>query len=269
MSKKKQKAMSPAEKGRRAVMILMAFIAAGSLGYFAYYCYQASHTEQASHQLAELKDKDIAVNPERFFTRPEEEAAPDILDEYKALYNKNKSLIGWLKIDDTNIDYPVMQSKNEEYYLEHDFEQNYDKNGTLFISADAKIWPRSQNIIVFGHNMKSGKMFGSLGKYKDQKYYEKHKQIKFDTLYEKGTYEVMYVFLSKVYDEDEIAFKYYQFIDAISEEEFNSHMEDMKNMSLYDTGVTAAFGDQLLTLSTCDHDTADAERFVVVAKRMQ
>lgn len=269
LSKKKHKAMSLSEKIRRAVMILMAFIAVGSLGYFAYYNYQASHTEQEFSQLAELKDKDIVVNPDRFFTRPEEEAAPNILNDYKALYNKNKSLIGWLKIDDTNIDYPVMQSKNEEYYLEHDFDQNYDKNGTLFISADAKIWPRSQNIIVFGHNMKSGKMFGSLSQYKNSNYYEKHKQIQFDTLYEKGTYEVMYVFLSRVYDEAEVTFKYYQFIDAISEEEFNSHMEDMKNMSLYDTGVTAAFGDQLLTLSTCDHDTADAERFVVVAKRIQ
>ena len=269
MSKKMKRKKSPAERGRRAVMIIMALIAAGSLGYFAFYCYQASHTEQEFTQLAELKDKDIVVDPNRFFTRPEEEEAPDILSDYTALYNKNKSLIGWLKIDDTNIDYPVMQSVNEEYYLEHDFDQNYDKNGTLFISADAKIWPRSQNIIVFGHNMKSGKMFGTLGKYKDKSYYEKHKKIKFDTLYEKGTYEVMYTFLSKVYDEDEIVFKYYQFIDAASEEEFNSHMEDMKNMSLYDTGVTASYGDQLLTLSTCDHDTADAERFVVVAKRIR
>ncbi len=269
MSRKKRKSMSPAEKGRRAVMIVMAAIAVGSLGYFTYYCYQASHAEQAFSQLAELKDKDIVVNPNRYFTRTEEENAPDILEDYKTLYNKNKSLIGWLKIDDTTIDYPVMQSSNEEYYLEHDFEQNYDRNGTLFISADAKIWPRSQNIIVFGHNMKSGKMFGTLGKYKDQSYCEKHKTIQFDTLYEKGTYEVMYTFLSQVYDADEVVFKYYQFIDANSEEEFNSHMEDMKAMSLYDTGVTAAYGDQLLTLSTCDHDTADAERFVVVAKRIK
>ena len=269
MSKKKRRIMSPAEKGRRAVMVLMTVIAAGSLGYFAFYCYQASHTEQEFSQLAELKDTDIVVNPDRYFTRPEEEEAPDILKDYQTLYNKNKSLIGWLKIDDTNIDYPVMQSSNEEYYLDHDFEQNYDKNGTLFISADAKIWPRSQNIIVFGHNMKSGKMFGTLGKYKDKSYYEDHRQIKFDTLYEKGTYEVMYAFLSRVYDADEVVFKYYQFIDALSEEEFNSYMEEMKNMSLYDTGVTASFGDQLLTLSTCDHDTDDAERFVVVAKRIR
>lgn len=268
MSKKKQRHMSPAEKGRRAVMIVMAVIAAGSLGYFAFYCYQASHTEQEFEQLAELKETDIVVNPESFFTKTDEEA-PDILEDYKTLYNKNKSLIGWLKIDDTIIDYPVMQSQNEDYYLEHDFEQNFDKNGTLFINADAKIWPRSQNLIIFGHNMKSGKMFGTLGKYKDQSYYEKHKTIQFDTLYEKGTYEVMYAFLSDVYTEDEITFKYYQFLDANSEIEFNSYMEEMKNMSLYDTGVTASFADQLLTLSTCDHDTAEAERFVVVAKRIR
>ena len=269
MARKQRKKATRAEKGRRAVMIVMLLIGLGSLSYFALYCYQASHTEKEFTQLSELKNTDFSINPERFVTRVEEEDAPDILDEYKTLYNKNKSLIGWLKIDDTIIDYPVMQSKNEEYYLDHDFDQNYDKNGTLFISADAKIWPRSQNIIVFGHNMKSGKMFGSLSKYKDKSYCEEHPIIKFDTLYSKGEYQVMYAFLSPVYEEAEVTFKYYQFIDAYSEEEFNSHMEQMQEMSLYDTGITASYDDALLTLSTCDHDSEDADRFVVVAKKIK
>ena len=268
MAKKRRVKMKAtrAEKCRRAVMIVMLLIGLGSLSYFTLYCYQMTHTEQEFSQLSELKNTEIRVNPERFVTRVEEEETPDILDEYVTLYNKNKSLIGWLKIDDTIIDYPVMQSKNEEYYLDHDFEQNYDKNGTLFISADAKIWPRSQNIIVFGHNMKSGKMFGSLSKYKDKSYCDEHPIIKFDTLYDKGEYQVMYAFLSPVYEETEVTFKYYQFLDAYSEQEFDSHMADMQEMSLYDTGITASYGDKLLTLSTCDHDSEEADRFVVVAK---
>lgn len=115
--------------------------------------------------------------------------------------------------------------------------------------------------------MKSGKMFGDLDNYKDEDFYQEHKTITFDTIYEEGTYEVMYVFLSKIYYEEEVVFKYYQFIDANSEQEFNSYMEEMAKMSLYDTGVTAQYGDQLLTLSTCDYEREDG-RFVVVAKRI-
>lgn len=111
-------------------------------------------------------------------------------------------------------------------------------------------------------------MFGDLEKYSSESYYKKHSIIQFDTIYEKGTYQVMYVFRAKVLKENEIAFKYYQFIDANSAEEFDSYMREMKEMSLYDTGVSAQYGEELLTLSTCDHSQTDG-RFVVVAKRVQ
>ena len=129
-------------------------------------------------------------------------------------------------------------------------------------------YPRSQNLILYGHHMRSGKMFGDLEKYSSESYYKKHSIIQFDTIYEKGTYQVMYVFRAKVLKENEIAFKYYQFIDANSAEEFDSYMREMKEMSLYDTGVSAQYGEELLTLSTCDHSQTDG-RFVVVAKRVQ
>ena len=88
------------------------------------------------------------------------------------------------------------------------------------------------------------------------------------TFYEKGTYEVMYVFRSKIYEESEIVFKYYQFTDAVSETEFEYNMMQVEDMSLYDTGVSAEYGDELLTLSTCDYYTSDG-RFVVVAKKIR
>ena len=198
----------------------------------------------------------------------EEIELPDVLDEYKTLYNKNRRLIGWLKIDDTIIDYPVMQTSSNEYYLDHNFNQEKDNNGSIFMDKDCAAYPRSQNLILYGHHMRSGKMFGDLEKYAKESYYKEHSIIQFDTIYEKGTYQVMYVFRAKVLKENEIAFKYYQFIDAISGEEFNSYMKEMERMSLYDTGVTAEYGDDLLTLSTCDNSQTDG-RFVVVAKRVQ
>lgn len=193
--------------------------------------------------------------------------APEILDEYKTLHNKNKKLIGWIKIDDTIIDYPVMQTVNNEYYLDHNFNQEEDRNGCIFMDYQCDVIEGCDNMILYGHHMQSGKMFGTLNKYSSESYYKEHPKIQFDTIYKKGQYEIMYVFRSKVFSEEEVTFKYYQFINAGSEQEFNSYMNEMAALSIYDTGVTATYGDQLLTLSTCDYQENDG-RFVVVAKRV-
>lgn len=255
--------------------LLVALCAAGAVlcfGYFGAYYYLAEKTDNDYSQLAELKNSDALADTgdEPIVVRGHEEEIelPDVLNEYKTLYNKNRRLIGWLKIDDTIIDYPVMQTANNEYYLDHNFNQEKDNNGSIFMDAECVAYPRSQNLILYGHHMRSGKMFGDLEKYARESYFKEHSIIQFDTIYEKGTYQVMYVFRAKVLKENEIAFKYYQFIDANSGEEFNSYMKEMEEMSLYDTGITAEYGDELLTLSTCDHSQTDG-RFVVVAKRVR
>ena len=190
-----------------------------------------------------------------------------VLEKYKKLFSQNKSLIGWIKIDDTNIDYPVMQTVNNEYYLKHNYNQEYDKNGSIFLDKDCNITNPGTNMIIYGHHMSSGKMFGKLDLYSSKEYYEKHPIIQFDTIYEEGRYQIMYVFRSRIYNEDEIVFKYYQFFDASTPEEFDSHMNEMAKLSLYNTGVTATYGDKLITLSTCDRSEQDG-RFVVVAKKI-
>lgn len=259
------------EKRRRLIVILASLVAAACFGYFGVYYFFSIRTNMEYEQLAELKGSDALVtnqSPNNFSIHKTSVRLPDVLDEYKTLYEKNKRLIGWLKIDDTIIDYPVMQTSDNEYYLDHNFNQEYDKNGSLFLDCDCNIYPRSTNLIIYGHHMKSGQMFGQLQKYAKESYGEMHSVIQFDSIYEKATYQVMYVFRSQVYNEDDLVFKYYQFINANSEEEFNSYMKEMEAMSLYDTGVTANYGDSLLTLSTCDHSQTDG-RFVVVAKRIK
>lgn len=252
---------------RRRRLICLICLAAGvlSLGYFAGYYYLTDKSASATGELAELKHRAPVAEPVVHKTGKQE--APDILDEYKNLYIKNKSLIGWVKVDDTIIDYPVMQAPDEEYYLTHNFQQQYDKNGSIFMDPACDVLKPSTNLILYGHNMKSGKMFGGLDRYSQKSYWQKHQEIQFDTLYEKGTYQVMYAFHARIYGADEITFKYYQFIDAISAEEFDSNMKAMEEMSLYDTGVEASFGDRLLTLSTCDNQEEEG-RFVVVAKKV-
>ena len=263
------------EKRRRLTIALCSLIAVCSLGYFVIYSYFDYRTNSAYDELSNLKDQgaksqtavqNSAAQPQ--FTLDEETAeTKEVLEEYKSLLNKNQKLIGWIKIADTNIDYPVMQTSDNEYYLDHNISQEYDKNGSVFMDKDCDVLKPSTNFILYGHHMKSGQMFGDLDEYSRESYYEKHPYIQFDTIYEKGTYQVMYVFRSHVYSEGEIAFKYYQFIDVNSEQEFDSYMQEMAQMSYYDTGVTAEYGDQLLTLSTCDYQEKDG-RFVVVAKKI-
>ncbi len=262
------------ERRRKLIIAACSVAAVCCLGYFGIYTYYDYRTNSTYEALSDLRLNRLpttaapapAATPQ--FTLDETAPEPkEVLEEFKTLLNKNQKLIGWLKIDDTNIDYPVMQTSDNEYYLDHNLNQEYDKNGSIFMDKDCDVLQPSTNFILYGHHMKSGQMFGNLDRYSSEAYYKEHPYIQFDTIYERGTYQVMYVFRSHVYSEEEIAFKYYQFIDVNSEKEFDSYMQEMAAMSYYDTGVTAEYGDQLLTLSTCDYQEKDG-RFVVVAKKI-
>ena len=145
-----------------------------------------------------------------------------MLKEYAKLYELNQDLIGWLTIEDTVIDYPVMQTmEDEEYYLRRDFYGKDNQNGSLILDTDSvagvgreergyKIGKEpSTNLIIHGHTMKTGAMFGTLERYKDATYGKEHSRIAFDTLYEKREYEFLAAFYSKVYKGNEDVFKYY------------------------------------------------------------
>jgi len=193
---------------------------------------------------------------------------PDILEKYKNTYDQNKDLVGWIKINDTNIDYPVVQGEDNSYYLTHNFKGKSDPNGCIFVDYNCNIYPRSKNIILYGHHMKSGRMFANLEKYDSFDFYQKHKTFLFDTIYEESLYEVVFVFRDYVHPSDDTSFKYYEFVDVTSETEFDSYMSELKNKSLYDTNVDVNFRDELLTLSTCDYVQANG-RFVVMAKKIK
>lgn len=259
------------ERKRKCMIAACAVICLVCFGYVGAYYQVSAKSAKEFEELLALKEAGSTGRATKsgakiHFTE-DNIVIPDILPEYEKIYNKNKKLIGWIKIDDTIIDYPVMQTVNNEYYLDHNFNQEEDRNGCIFMDYQCDILRGCDNIILYGHHMKSGKMFGSLNKYSKESYYQEHPTILFDTIYEKGEYQVMYVFRSKVYSEEDVTFKYYQFINAASEKEFNSYIHEMSALSLYDTGVTASYGDQLLTLSTCDYQEKKG-RFVVVAKKI-
>ena len=213
-----------------------------------------------------------------FGTKTEEDMLPTLAD----YYSKNKDTIGWLKIDGMVIDYPVMQTpRDEEYYLDRDFNGNASSAGSLIMDTDSVVGDGtaefdytdgtrpSTNLIIHGHNMRNGSMFGDLDKFRKQDFEKKHSIIKFDSLYEEREYEIISVFLSQVYLMSQTdVFKYYKFFQADTQAEFDDWYKNIKKLQLYDTGVTAEFGDEFITLSVCAYHVENG-RLVVVGKRIK
>lgn len=196
-----------------------------------------------------------------------EKQEPAILPEYRELYAQNPELVGWVSIEGTSIDYPVMQrGQDEEYYLDHDFEGKKNKNGLPFLdgSCDAQ---KSNILLVYGHHMKNGRMFGALMAYKDEGFYDAHPTVRFDTLYEAAEFEIVAVLLSRVYLQSEEAFRYYRLAGTGTPDGFERYIQSVKERALYDTGVSARYGDQLLVLSTCEYSTKNG-RLAVIARKV-
>ena len=192
-----------------------------------------------------------------------------IANPYAESYLANKDMAAWLVIPDTNIDYPVMWTpEDENFYLYKDFNGNKNSNGSLILDTDSCLDPLTTNLIIHGHNMKSGAMFGNLTDYEDPDYYEGHKEIILYTEECQRNYEVIAVFRSQVFKKTDNVFKFYKFFQADTEEEFQDFYTNIKERSLYDTGVTARFGDRFITLSTCVYHVENG-RFVVVAKEVE
>ena len=192
-----------------------------------------------------------------------------ITNPYAESFLANEDMAGWLVIPDTTIDYPIMWTPGDEsYYLYRDFNKEDNDNGSLILDTDSCLDPLTTNLIIHGHNMKSGAMFGNLTDYEDEEYYKEHNQIILYTKECQRNYEIIAVFRSQVYKKTDDVFKFYKFFDATTEEEFNDFYNNIKELSLYDTGVTAEFGDNFITLSTCVYHVTNG-RFVVVAKEVE
>lgn len=226
-----------------------------------HYAHQNEQTE-AFEEIAvkvEQAQEDESQAPEIPLTEEE-----SILPEYGELFLQNPDMVGWIKIEGTNINYPVMQTPNEpNFYLKHNFEKEYSDLGTPYVQEDCDI-AASDNLVIYGHHIKGQKMFGALEEYKSQSFYEEHKTVQFDTLTQHNEYEVIAVFKTVAYSSE--GFRYYDFVNAENEDEFNAYVGKCKELALYDTGVTAEYGDRLITLSTCEY-SAQNGRLVVVAKK--
>ena len=193
----------------------------------------------------------------------------EILPEMTSLYSENSDLVGVLDVVGTDINYPVVQTPNDpEYYLRRDFYGEDSTAGTLFVDYRCDIVNPTTNTIIYGHNMRSGTMFGGLKRFLDHDYYQSHKTIIFKTLYEEQEYEIVGVGLSAVGYDDDDNYKYYNFIDAVTGSELQEFLDNIQSLSVYDETIDINATDKILTLSTCNSYTEDGRMFVV-AKRVK
>lgn len=196
---------------------------------------------------------------------PETGELKKILPEYAPLYIRNTDLVGWISIDGTKVNYPVVQSNVPDYYLKRNFEGTYSSHGCIYVSETADVFTPSDNVTLYGHRMGDDSMFGQLGLYPDKAFWEEHQYIRFDTLQQRHLYQVICVFAISA--EDTKNFAYHNFVDAADAESFDTFVRRCMARSYYDTGITAQYGDKLITLSTCEYTQGNG-RLVVVAKRI-
>ena len=199
----------------------------------------------------------------------------NILTPYKELYKENKDMAGWITIPNTAINYPVMYRKDDnETYLHTDFKGNKgSRSGCIFMDGRSHFFEEnvSSNLILYGHNMRAGTMFHDIMKYEKETYYLAHPVIQFDFIYQTGTYDILAAFPYDIEtSENSSEFKYYNYFHVTNEQEFNSYLKGIQSLSLYDTGISASWGDELITLSTCAEYSLDtSKRFVLVARKRQ
>lgn len=255
------------------LMVVCLLVAVGCGGYLAYYYYNSNKSENA---FEDLRGK---IVEEEYKDGQDEEKGPQMVmvdgvmvqKKFEQLYRDNHDFIGWVTIADTRVDYPVMHTPNDtergEYYIHRDYDKQYSAAGLPFVDGNCLIEPPTDNVILYGHNMNAGTMFHDILEYQNEDFYNGHKTFTFDTIYGDGTYEVVAMFYGQILPEESTAFKYYEFVNAGTEEEFLEFVNNVKRMSVINTGVDVKYGDKLVTLSTCAYHVEDG-RFAVIGKKI-
>ena len=211
-----------------------------------------------------LKEKEAEKKSEKEFENIQESVTEkkDKTMNVTKLKGENKDCIGYLEVPGTSISYPIMQTRdNPNYYLNHDFDKNYSFYGTPYLSAYCDL-KKSDNLIIYGHNINGGKMFGALEQYKEKDFFDRHRKIYFTTD-RRREYEVFAVMSVNVRK-----FKYWKFIMARDEKDYDEFAQKVLEHSMWNIGGKPKYKEQILMLSTCDNGKEDDWRIVVVGKEI-
>ena len=258
--KKKSRHSRQANKLKNLILVVLVFIFVIGIVYISYYLYNRNKDKKVNTDILNDIEVDITeITPQK----------TEVMIKLEELQKENNEIIGWLEIEGTNINSPVLQTTDNDFYLTHNYKKEKASSGSLFLDKDFDLENGSSNYLIYGHRNKQGLMFEDLLKYAKEDFYKEHKTIKFTTNKEDAIYEILAVFYSRVYYKSEKnVFRYYYFVNANNEAEYNEFINEAKKASIYDTGITAKYGEQLLTLSTCEYSKEDG-RFAIVAKKIK
>lgn len=246
------------KKRTAAVLIVLIIVAAAVALYF----YYRPEIEAVLPEPAPETQTDAAA-PEEKVTVPA---------EYAEYYAQNSDFVGWIKIDGTKVDYPVVQADNNSYYLNHNFEKEYEGRGSIYMDKDCSAETLDTNTVLYGHNWLDTTMFSQLVKYSDFDFYKEHPVIEFNTRFEMHKWKIFAVFITtaSASEDNGYVFNYiYPYMGGVN---YEGYMQELQKRSLYDTGVDVNEDDKLLTLSTCtrevDTDDHRADCRIVIVARM-
>ena len=221
---------------------------------------------QAAQQAAAETTQPAETTEATEETEPSTVGDPVMLPGYAELHEQNPDMVGWIKIEGTKLDYPVMHTPHStDFYLKHDFEGKESARGCIYMREECDIFRPTDNITLYGHNMKDGSMFATLNSYVDKKTWEINSLIFFDNLYEAHVYQIFAVFTTTASVGE--GFSYHQMEDAADEAEFTEFIRTCKRLQLYETGITPIYGDKIICLSTCEYSQENG-RLVVAAVRI-
>lgn len=259
--------------GRRIIMLACAVVFAASSTFLIHQKYLAWDSEQQRTELHSLYiESSSGAQPSLPSSEESSDYPAEYLYKFSSLYSINPDIKGWLSINGTEFNYPVVQSEldtaDSQYYLRRDFQGDYNDHGVPFLDYRADLKKPSDNLIIYGHNMRDGTMFEELLHYKELDYYKAHPVIRFDSVYEEANYRVVAMFITNTLKSHGELFEYHNFINSPSDDAFDEFLYGIRIRSILDTGVDVQAGDKLLTLSTCSYEFKGA-RFVVVARKLR
>lgn len=263
------------EKIRKFLAIVFLLIFIISITYIIVYFYTTYKNETNLKELQSImntirvvENKNIAsenepqnVNSYEVNQEKNNNAKIENFKELKKLYS---NIVAWIEIENTTINYPIMQSNDNDYYLYRNYKNEYSRYGSIFLDYKYDFSKDSQNFLIYGHNNNDEMMFNELLKYQEKEYFEAHPSINLITENDITNYKIVSVFKSQVYSQDATnVFKYYNYVDLSNEDTFTNYITNVKKASIYDIDIEPQLGDDIITLSTCEYSKPNG-RFVIV-----
>jgi len=250
-------------KRRIRVSTLVIIVALAAMGIAAYVLITHQMEDAAAEDsFQELRDE---IAPDGWDTAADDDYAK-IRARLEKLKKKNGDFVCWLHVPGTRIDYPVMQTKDdEEYYLHRDFKKQPSANGTLFCNAYNSIDPPTSVITIYGHHMKSGAMFGTLKYFEEKEFYNENKYIRLDTLKERREYRIIYVCRARA---DDDTWLYNRYVEIKKQEELDSFLGGAEKRKLFGSAEKSELGDEFVILTTCEYSQNNG-RLVVIGKKVR